>query len=125
MTHIPCIRAGIEADDRCQMSDIIVQGQSVRVGIILTPQQVHFLSLLFTPSAADIMWTESIPAFAVIIGGMASSGLIIGGIQSLFHSGHTRKHGLDSFSRAMMQRDEAITGKQYAQNADLDFVPSA
>jgi hypothetical protein len=33
------------------------------------------------------MWTESIPAFAIMVGALAASGLGLAGIHQLFHGG--------------------------------------
>jgi hypothetical protein len=59
-----------------------------------------------------MVWTESLPALAIITGAVAASGFALNGIHSLFHDGKPRRMGVDKFDKHMIARDTVITGSK-------------
>eukprot|EP00049_Salpingoeca_infusionum_P009224 m.152956 g.152956 ORF g.152956 m.152956 type:complete len:61 (+) comp14275_c0_seq1:3065-3247(+) len=60
------------------------------------------------------MWTESLPAFNILIAAVAASGLAITGTQYLFHRGQ-RRYNVDKWDSVQMKRDQRLQQDQTAQ----------
>lgn len=68
-----------------------------------------------------MVWTETLPALAIITGAVAASGFALKGIHGLFHDGKPKRLGVDKFESQLIARDVAITGSPDLQTSDPNY----
>eukprot|EP00035_Acanthoeca_spectabilis_P020876 m.435053 g.435053 ORF g.435053 m.435053 type:complete len:74 (-) comp17803_c0_seq1:1554-1775(-) len=68
-----------------------------------------------------MVWTESLPALAIITGAIAASGFGLDQLHKFFNNGKPRRWGVDTWDKNMMDRDKRITGSTNEQTSDLDY----